>query len=184
MQWRRVREVGKQSLLYVGAYFCCNICPIAIQVLDNRNYEYNKNAVYAFLPLLIGQSILTPLMGFFNCIIYFRPTFGRVRKKFPTESKIWCVKKTMFGQSINNSASTRAIPFSRPNWALRVDFAGDIQVSALHSLEDSSSVVERDNNLTFHANETETTNVDQQSESKGEDHIVNAEETTSQKDGT
>lgn len=93
----------------------------------------------------------------------------------------------MFGESFKNSASTRIISSSRPNSTLRVDFAGNVQVSTLgpgHSLEDFNSVVERDRSLSFHANEMETANVDQQSKNKEEDHVVNAEETTSQKDGT
>ena len=75
----------------------------------------------------------------------------------------------------------------RPNLTLQVDFAGNVQVSILgpgHSLEDFNLVVERDRSLSFHANEMETANVNQQSENKEEEHVVNAEETTSQKDGT
>mmetsp|Transcript_13916 Transcript_13916/g.33643 ORF Transcript_13916/g.33643 Transcript_13916/m.33643 type:complete len:496 (+) Transcript_13916:51-1538(+) len=163
-QWKRVREVGKQSLLYVSAYFFCSMWPIGIQVLDNRDYEYNKNAPYIFLPLLIGQSILLPLMGFFNCIIYFRPTFGRMRTKFPKESKVWCARRTLFGGSIKptvrnttptNTAWSGNGSLPPPTSTLRVNFAGQIGMSTLgpgDSMLDNNSVAE-DRDLSVHAEE-------------------------------
>ncbi|CAJ1961595.1 unnamed protein product [Cylindrotheca closterium] len=172
-QWKRVQEVGKQSLLYVGAYFFCSMWPIGIQVLDNRDYEYNKNAAYVFLPLLIGQSILLPLMGFFSCIIYFRPTFGRVKKKFPNESKMWCVKRTLFGGSIkpmnrnntqNNTASSGNGSFlPPPTSTLRVNFAGQINMSTLgpgNSMADYSEVDE-DKKFSVHLEEDESGDIDE-----------------------
>ncbi|KAL3941329.1 MAG: hypothetical protein SGBAC_004303 [Bacillariaceae sp.] len=186
-QWKRVQEVGKQSLFYVGAYFFCSLWPIGIQVLDNRDYEYNKNAAYIFLPLLVGQSILLPLMGFFNCIIYFRPTFQRVKKKFPNESKAWFVKRTIFGDNIKptvrkitfiNSGLSANGSLPPPTSTLRVNFAGQIKMSTLgpgDSMDDFSEVPE----LSVHVEE-ESADITVADKKGEKDCDANAEEIASE----
>jgi len=194
-QWNRVRQVGKQSLLYVSAYFFCSMWPFCIQVLDNRDYEYNKNAPYIFLPLLIGQSVLQPLMGFFNCMIYFRPTFGRVRRKFPKETKVWRSKRALFGEpikpTVRNTSPTNTAwsgngSLPPPTSTLRVNFAGQIGMSTLgpgDSMLDNNSVAE-DRDLSVHVEEQDTdiTEDDKEGEkdltSSTEESIFQSVETT------
>jgi len=154
-QWKKVQEVGKQSMLYVCVYLFCTGSSVSLQILDNRDYEYKKNAVYVFLPLLICQSIFLPLMGSFTCCIYFRPTYGRVRKKFPNQSRKWWIRRTLIGNSVKpvvhttpNIASGGNDSLCSPTSILRVNFSGRVQrMSTLgpgYSVPDFSLIPEVD----------------------------------------
>lgn len=65
-QWQRVRDVGKQSFLYVGAYFLCFGATIMKQGLDGQGYDKVEGSGSIFLPLLILQSIFLPAQGTCN----------------------------------------------------------------------------------------------------------------------
>lgn len=95
-QWRRVKQVGTQSFLYVGAYVLVNAWGFATLSLDAIDYEQTENPAKVFFPLLVMQSIFVPSQGLFNCLIFFRPIFIQTRKKFPGESTMWYIQKTVF----------------------------------------------------------------------------------------
>eukprot|EP00980_Cylindrotheca_fusiformis_P022023 scaffold8910_cov102-Cylindrotheca_fusiformis.AAC.2 len=99
-QWKLVREVGKQSFLYVGAYFLCYVWSYGITGLDSQQYEYEPGIGKVFLPLLILQSIFLPAQGFFNAIIFFRPKYIKNREEFPNESRRWIMQRTVFGKKV------------------------------------------------------------------------------------
>ena len=95
-QWRRVKQVGTQSFLYVGAYVLVNAWGFATLSLDAIDYEQTENPAKVFFPLLVMQSIFVPSQGLFNCLIFFRPIFIQTRTKFPGESTMWYIQKTVF----------------------------------------------------------------------------------------
>eukprot|EP00980_Cylindrotheca_fusiformis_P022025 scaffold8910_cov102-Cylindrotheca_fusiformis.AAC.4 len=99
-QWQLVREVGKQSFLYVGAFFLCFAWSYAITALDSQDYEYEPGIGKLFLPLLIFQSIFLPAQGVFNAIIFFRPKYLKNRQEFPNESRRWIIRRTVFGKKV------------------------------------------------------------------------------------
>ena len=67
-QWKRVKEVGTQSFLYVGSYFLCMIWTIIKQSLDGQDFDNVEGSGSVFLPLLILQSIFLPIQGFFRYV--------------------------------------------------------------------------------------------------------------------
>eukprot|EP00980_Cylindrotheca_fusiformis_P006830 scaffold1429_cov110-Cylindrotheca_fusiformis.AAC.2 len=111
-EWELVREVGKQSFLYVGAYFLCYVWSYAVSALDGLEYEDHPGIGNVFLPLLILQSIFLPAQGFFNAIIFFRPKCLKNRKEFPNESQRWIILRTVFGKRVlpKSQKPARSIP--------------------------------------------------------------------------
>ncbi|CAJ1948595.1 unnamed protein product [Cylindrotheca closterium] len=140
-QWKRVQEVGKQSFLYVGAYLLSFGWTFIINFLDSQNYEFKENAANLFLPLLVCQSLLLPSMGFFNFCVYFRPKIRTVSKKYPNESRVWCIRRVIYGNAIKPSPAAdnvrpsaltpgSAIP-EKPPASLRLDLGGPDAMSSL-----------------------------------------------------
>lgn len=107
-QWRRVKQVGTQSFLYVGAYILVNAWGFTTLSLDAVDYEQTENPSTVFFPLLVLQSLFVPSQGFFNCIIFFRPKLLQTRKKFPGESTSWYVRRIIFGKTVDNSSEETA----------------------------------------------------------------------------
>jgi hypothetical protein len=99
-QWKRVRAVGTQSFLYVGAYLLSFGWTSAKQIMDGRGFEQEPGSGKFFLPLLILQSIFLPAQGFFNSIIFFRPKYLQARQKHNIQSRRWCVRRAIFGESV------------------------------------------------------------------------------------
>ena len=62
-QWKRVKEVGQQSFLYVWAYISCYFWTILKQILDSQEFEKVEGSGAYFLPMLILQSLLLPSQG-------------------------------------------------------------------------------------------------------------------------
>lgn len=65
-QWLRIREVAIQGLLYVGCFYLSFTPAFIIRVLEGLglNGEKEQN-IY---PVLLMNSILLPLQGFFNVL--------------------------------------------------------------------------------------------------------------------
>lgn len=65
-QWERVRDVGSQSFLYVGAYFLCFSATVVKQAMDGQGFDNVQGTGSIFLPLLMLQSIFLPAQGMSN----------------------------------------------------------------------------------------------------------------------
>lgn len=76
----RSRRVAVQSLCYVVAFFLTWTFPLISMI----NSEFSATKKYYWLDLLI--SILFPLQGFFNCLVYLRPRLINRRKRRGTNS--------------------------------------------------------------------------------------------------
>lgn len=125
-EWKRVREVGKQSFLYVGAYSLSFGWTFVVNYMDSSNYEYNEDAGSYFRPLLVGQSILLPTMGFFNCCIYFRPKVLASCRQFPNESKAWWIRRAIHGDSVKPiKAKSKILPPEPPMSPINLKEAPD-----------------------------------------------------------
>ncbi|KAL3932013.1 MAG: hypothetical protein SGBAC_011047 [Bacillariaceae sp.] len=51
-QWKRVKEVGQQSFLYVWAYLSCYFWPTVKQIMDSQDFEKVEGSEAYFLPIL------------------------------------------------------------------------------------------------------------------------------------
>eukprot|EP00980_Cylindrotheca_fusiformis_P004656 scaffold991_cov128-Cylindrotheca_fusiformis.AAC.28 len=103
--WKRVQDVGRQPFLYVGAYVLCFGWTIVLQTLEDQGFEKKTGSGAFLLPLVILQSIFLPAQGLFNAIIFFRPNYNQTRTEFPEETKLWCMKRTVWGAVINSTTN-------------------------------------------------------------------------------
>ncbi|CAJ1948597.1 unnamed protein product [Cylindrotheca closterium] len=151
-QWKRVQEVGKQSFLYVGAYLLSFGWTFIINFLDSQNYEFKENAGNFFLPLLVCQSLLLPSMGFFNFCVYFRPKILTISREYPNESRVWWVRRVIYGNAIKPTPASAARPSAlipgssipeEPPATLRLNLGGPVAMSSLARGDSSASSVDK-----------------------------------------
>ena len=99
-----VRETAIQGFLYVAS-FVLTQTPLVILVLLDGAFPYDVEDKPQLYWLLVLNSMLCPLQGFFNVFIYVRPTYTRFRAANP-ESPIWLVaKQALFDQNVPRIAS-------------------------------------------------------------------------------
>jgi len=79
---RLTQEVATQGLLYVTAYLLTIVPAMLLSILDGLSV-IDATDQGEFYPLLVFDSILLPLQGFFNVFIYVKPTYTRFRDKHP-----------------------------------------------------------------------------------------------------
>jgi len=99
LQRRLTKEVAIQSLLYVTAYLLTIVPAILLSVLDAA-IAYNEEDQGSLYPLLILNSMLLPLQGFFNVFIYVKPSYSRFRNKHPEEPILFVLKHALFNSDI------------------------------------------------------------------------------------
>ena len=85
----RARMVAMQSTLYIGAFISCWIGPTAFHLAD---WISGFKSFWAVLLIVI----FTPLQGFWNAIIFARPTYIRLRRKYPNLKRLQAVKVIFF----------------------------------------------------------------------------------------
>ena len=87
---KRIREVATQGFLYVFTFYVCYTPAFIIRLLEGLGLDGEKESdIY---PVLVLNSILLPIQGFFNVFIYTRPNYVRVQAAFPEQSKWWIMK--------------------------------------------------------------------------------------------
>ena len=106
MQWRtnsclRTKQLAaKQSLLFTCSFFITFFFSL-INAVFFKSETQN-------IPLLIPQCIFMPLQGFWNFVIYARPTLQRIRKEYE-ELNFWTAfRKMIFHPEEVRSKSGRA----------------------------------------------------------------------------
>ncbi|KAL3938679.1 MAG: hypothetical protein SGBAC_006452 [Bacillariaceae sp.] len=97
-QLERVRQVRLQSYLYVLSYLVTCIWTIIVQILNSqRLQDQMEHAGRVYLPVLILQAIFVPSQGVSNAMVFFRPKYMAVRKRFASQTKWWCVRRCIYG---------------------------------------------------------------------------------------
>jgi len=99
VQQRLTKETATQGLLYVVTFLISSSPIFALEYLEGSVGldEDDKATLY---PLLVLNSMLVPLQGFFNVFIYIRPTYNRFRDAHP-EKPLWVVlKQALFDPNI------------------------------------------------------------------------------------
>ena len=110
-QETRVRDVGTQSFLYVTTYFLAFLWTYILRTIEAAGYVNERK----LFPLLLIQSIFLPSQGFFNMLVFLRPTYVRLRRKFPNKSRLWCIRRALRGNH-NNPQCEKASKTSRVKW--------------------------------------------------------------------
>ncbi|CAJ1962356.1 unnamed protein product [Cylindrotheca closterium] len=137
-QLQRVRDVGKQSFLYVSAFFLCYIWSLVKHGLDGQNFDEIEGSGAYFLPLLILQAIFLPAQGFFNAIVYFRPKYMQAKRKYKDQSFIWYCRRSIIGEKLKpagtNFHTQSADTLGGPTRSKRITFAGELTSSYSNSM--------------------------------------------------
>lgn len=96
---QRIHAVAIQGFLYVLVFFVLQTPTFILRVLESQNGTYPEDEAKIF-PILLLQNILWPMQGFFNLLIYIRPSYKRARADFPNESRLWAFRRAMHGAKI------------------------------------------------------------------------------------
>lgn len=72
----RTKQVATQSTLYILAFISCWIGPTLYHI---ASWATGFKAFWALMII----TIFTPLQGFWNCIVFARPTYVRLKNKYP-----------------------------------------------------------------------------------------------------
>lgn len=106
-QARRLRLVSTQAFLYVFFFLFCNVWTGITGLIESSGHtveeELHKLAKFYFLFVL--QAVLVPLQGFFNMAVFIRPKLHLCSKTFPKETRLWVIRRTIFGNRIKPTRS-------------------------------------------------------------------------------
>ena len=87
-----IKEVASQGILYVMSFLLCFSCHFVLRVLESSGFQADTREGEVFW-LLVLDSILRPLQGFINCLVYTRPNYIRLRNAFPDQPMLWLMMK-------------------------------------------------------------------------------------------
>ncbi len=85
----RSKSVAWQSTLYVAAFIACWIGPTLFHLIG---WIWGFQSFWAVFVIVL----FTPLQGFWNAFIYARPTYLRMRQKFPDMGRYQTAKSIFF----------------------------------------------------------------------------------------
>lgn len=74
----QIRRVATQGFLYVGAFFATYFAAVAVRLAASRGGARLSDEADMYNTLIL-ESALVPLQGFFNMLIYVRPTYMQLR---------------------------------------------------------------------------------------------------------
>jgi hypothetical protein len=101
-QARRLRLVSSQAFLYVAGYLLCNVWTgvVAIMEYGRDTTGEEMEMLVRFYKVFVLQSVLTPLSGLFNMLVFIRPKYMKWRHEYPNETRIWAVRRAIFGSDV------------------------------------------------------------------------------------
>jgi hypothetical protein len=88
-EMKKTKAVAIQSTYYVVAFISCWIGPTLFHIV-----RWATGFTHFSVAFII--TILTPLQGFWNCLIFARPTYVGLRKKYPELSRMDVFKSIFF----------------------------------------------------------------------------------------
>jgi len=101
---RLTREAATQGFLYVTSFLLTASPLFILQVLDG-SFGFDKENQESLYPLLVLNSLLLPLQGFFNVFIYVKPTYERFRIRNPEQPRWITLKQALFDPKVPKIAS-------------------------------------------------------------------------------
>ena len=108
IQHRLAKEAATQGFLYVSTFLLTATPIFILQVLDG-SLAYEEDDQGRIYPLLVLNSMLLPLQGFFNVFIYAKPSYSRFGAAYPEKSKWFVLKQALFDPNIPRLTSTVGI---------------------------------------------------------------------------
>jgi Serpentine type 7TM GPCR chemoreceptor Srv len=97
-QTQRTSEVAVQAFLYVAAFWATFVWIFALKMLDSLSFDALD--IRTFYPLMVLHSLFMPSAGLFNLCIYLRPRYLKTRANFPAETRVWAVRRALYGESV------------------------------------------------------------------------------------
>jgi hypothetical protein len=77
-QANRVRLVSTQAYLYIGSFFLTYSWFFLLQIVESMSDEVISS--FPTYPFMILQALFTPLAGFWNALVFFRPKYIALRQ--------------------------------------------------------------------------------------------------------
>jgi hypothetical protein len=147
-QAQRTKEVALQAFLYVAGFGGTFVWVVILKILEILSF--NESDHKAIFPILVLHSLFIPLAGFFNLCIYLRPRYMKTRADYPTETRIWAVKRALYGESVPPTGNDCGLDDSeRSSSAL-----GAFRIGSLRKLRTVSSAVVVANSSLEHAQQS------------------------------
>jgi Serpentine type 7TM GPCR chemoreceptor Srv len=98
-QAQRTNEVAVQAFLYVAAFWATFVWIFTLKILDSLSFDALDS--HTFYPLMVLHSLFMPSAGLFNLCIYLRPRYLKTRADYPAETRIWAVRRALYGESVS-----------------------------------------------------------------------------------
>ena len=97
-QSRRIQEVATQGGFYVLAFTISNVTYAVARnfavTVDNISDERR------WFPFMVFHQLVVPLQGAMNMAVYFRPKYIRCRSRFSDQTRLWALRRSIFGESV------------------------------------------------------------------------------------
>ena len=97
-QVARVRAVATQAFWYVGCFLLTYVPSITLRIMEGQNFDAEDEDT--LFPLLVIQTFTFPSQGFFNLLVYVRPSYLRIRREYPDASMFWAFRRAMYGDRV------------------------------------------------------------------------------------
>lgn len=110
-------EAATQGFLYVACFFG-STTPIFVLQIMGGPFQYTTDDQGKIYPLLVLNSMLLPLQGFFNVFIYIKPVYTRFRAANPDKSMYLILQQALFDPNIPKLTSSSNDPSSSSNNAV------------------------------------------------------------------
>lgn len=107
LEQRRVNttKTAWRGIQYIGVYFFSYFPSfVALGYRASGNLDIPDVFDYLFV-------ILLPLLGFFNALVYFRPSYLNYKKSNPDSSWVVCMKNVLQVQAVNSNLSSRSVQY-------------------------------------------------------------------------
>ncbi|KAL3930310.1 MAG: hypothetical protein SGBAC_011820 [Bacillariaceae sp.] len=116
-QRKRLRLVSSQAFLFVASYIVSNGSTVLLRLFESQaaTYVEEKEMPYKHYVLMVLQACLLPLQGLFNMMVYIRPKYIKNRNDLPRESRIWALRRAVWGAKVEPVHSLHLIGFNQNN---------------------------------------------------------------------
>jgi hypothetical protein len=95
----KVQSVATQALGYVGSFFLCYTSCFVIKGIES--FGGRSSAEAGLYPLMMLTSIVLPLFGFFNMVVFCRPSYIKFRSRFPRESRGLAIRHALLATDLS-----------------------------------------------------------------------------------
>lgn len=90
---QRIQAVAVQAFLYVAAFLASYFWTLLSRAMESQGVDQTDEP--RLFPLLVIQSILYPMLGFFNMFVFVRPRYLRVRASNFEQSRWFALKAVL-----------------------------------------------------------------------------------------